>query len=339
MTRAATGVSAKGFSLEAGAVPEGDEVNEHGYPKAGPFAKVLLDAASTRPEIVGLSADLADHTDMHEFARRYPDRFVNVGVAEQNLVAVASGLARAGLLPVATTFTGFLVRRAHDFTVMQAALSGLNVKLIGAVPGITQKWGSSHASYEDLAIMRTVPGLTVVEPCDASELSEATAAILAYDGPVYMRLPRVSTNLAERPVNSFRLGKIGTLKDGHDAVIFAAGIMVPVALEASAALEKLGIATAVCNVSTLKPLDVDAIVERASRCQAVVTAENHSIIGGLGDAVASAMAVNGVLKPMQMVGLQDTFPVFGSTSYLSKMYGLEPVDIVDAVTRALHGYS
>lgn len=303
--------------------------------KPGPFSEVLTEEAKTRPELVALSADLAEAVDMAEFAKAYPDRFFNTGVAEQNLVAVASGMARAGLLPVATTFTGFMVRRAHDFTVMQVGLSRTNVKLIGGVPGIQQKWGTSHAGYEDLAVMRTLPGMLVIEPADRAEVAEATRYILDYDGPVYMRLPRVETTLPERELNSFQAGKIGVLREGADAVIFASGLMVENALEAARQLQRDGIDTAVANVSTIKPLDVTTILELASTTKAVVTAENHSMIGGLGDAVAAALATNGVLRLLQKVGLKDEFPEFGTPAYLARLNNMEPVDVAAAVQRAL----
>lgn len=301
----------------------------------GPFSEVLIEAAKTRPEIVALSADLAEAIDMAEFFKAYPDRSFNTGVAEQNLVAVACGMARAGLIPFATTFTGYMVRRAHDFTIMQAALSRANVKLIGGVPGIQQKWGTSHAAFEDIAIMRTVPGMLVIDPADRAEIAEATRFLIDYDGPAYMRLPRTEVRLAERPLGSFVAGKIGVLREGKDAVIFASSIMVEAALTAARELEEQGIQTAVANVSTMKPFDVETVLRLSKEARAVVTAENHSMIGGLGEAVCSALATNGVFRPVQTIGLKDTFPEFGPPAFLAKMNNMEPSDIVAAVRRSL----
>jgi transketolase len=301
----------------------------------GPFSDVLVEAAKTRPEIVALSADLAEAIDLAVFAKMYPDRFFNTGVAEQNLVAVACGMARSGLVPFAATFTGFMVRRAHDFTVMQAALCRANVKLIGGVPGIQQKWGTSHAGYEDLAVMRTVPGMLVIEPADRAEVAEATRYLLDYDGPAYMRLPRTETTLPERQSNTFTPGKIAVLREGRDAVIFAAGLMVESSLAAAHQLGSEGIEATVANVSTIKPLDVSTILAQARATRAVVTAENHSIIGGLGDAVASTLASHGVLRPLQAIGLKDDFPEFGAPAYLARLNKMESSDIAEAVKRSL----
>jgi transketolase len=301
----------------------------------GPFSDVLVEAARTRPEIVALSADLAEAIDLAVFAREYPDRFFNTGVAEQNLVAVACGMARSGLVPFAATFTGFMVRRAHDFTVMQAALSRANVKLIGGVPGIQQKWGTSHAGYEDLAVMRTVPGMLVIEPSDRAEVAEATRYLLDYDGPAYMRLPRTDLTLPERRPDSFTPGQVEVLRRGADAVIFASGVMVELSLYAARQLAREGIEVTLANVATIKPLDEPGILTEARRTRAVVTAENHSIIGGLGDAVAATLATHGVLRPLQKIGMQDAFPEFGPPAYLARLNHMESSDIVDAVKRSL----
>lgn len=323
-------------SVQDGPVGEYDEAIRIGPLKdPGPFSEVLIEAAKTRPEIVALSADLAEAIDMAEFFKTYPERSFNTGVAEQNLVAVAAGMARSGLIPFATTFTGFMVRRAHDFTIMQVALSRANVKLIGGVPGIQQKWGTSHAGYEDIAVMRTVPGMLVLEPADRAEVAEATRYLIDYEGPAYMRLPRTDVTLPERPLGSFTAGKIGVLREGDDAVIFASGLMVESALEAARQLESEGIAAAVANVSTIKPFDIETVLKLAKNSRAVVTAENHSIIGGLGDAVASALATHGVLRPLQTVGMRDQFPEFGPPAFLAALNNMEPSDIVAAVKRSL----
>lgn len=301
----------------------------------GPFSEALIAAAKTRPEIVAVSADLAEAIDMAEFFKAYPERSFNTGVAEQNLVAVSAGMARSGLAPFASTFTGFMVRRAHDFTIMQVALSRANVKLIGGVPGIQQKWGTSHAGYEDIAVMRTVPGMLVLDPADRNEVAEMTRYLVDYDGPAYMRLPRTEVILPGREADSFSAGKVGVLREGADAVIFASSLMVEAALTAADTLEQDGIAVTVANVSTMKPFDFETVLQLAKGTRAVVTAENHSTIGGLGEAVASALVTNGVFRPVQHVGLNDAFPEFGSPAFLAKLNHMEPMDIVDAVRRSL----
>lgn len=299
--------------------------------KAGPWGQALLDAAAERDDIVAVSADLKKYTDLTAFAKCYPDRYVEVGMAEQNLVMTAAGLARAGLTVVATTFAAFLARRALDFAIMQIALPRANVKLIGATPGISATFGPSHTAIDDLAVWRAVPNMIVIDPADPAEAAEALTVALDYDGPVYLRQPfnRASAKrIVEMP--PFELGRAALLRDGADVGIIASGDRVGEALIAADVLATSGVHAAVLRVSTLKPFDGDAVADLAARTGRLVTAENHSVIGGLFSAVAEALARRGVTVPVRPVGVPDVFPPFGSPDYTADLLGMSSRHIVEA---------
>jgi transketolase len=306
------------------------------YPaQAAPFARALVEEASHRPEIVGLSADLARYTDMLPFAERFPDRFINVGMAEQNLVCVAAGLARAGLVPVATTYAVFATRRAFDFIAIQCASSRTNVKIVAGLPGLTTGYGATHQGIDDLAHMRVLPNMVVLDPCDAVDMANATKAALDYDGPVYMRLLRGEVPVVLDPRSSrFEIGKAELLVEGEEVGIIASGVMVQRALEASQTLAELGIEAAVLKMSTLKPFDADAVQALAAGTGALVTAENHSVVGGLFSATAECLARAGLPVPVEAVGLQDEFGTCGSLTYLAERHGLSTSHVVAAGQRA-----
>lgn len=300
-----------------------------------PFGRVLVDEAARRPEIVGLSADLARYTDMLPFAERFPNRFVNVGMAEQNLACVAAGLARSGFVPVATTYAVFATRRAFDFIAIQCAASRLNVKIVAGLPGLTTGYGATHQGIDDLAHMRVLPNMVVLDPCDAVDMANATKAALDYDGPVYMRLLRGSVPVVLDPASRFELGKGDLLCEGEDVGIIASGVMVQRALEAREVLAASGIAAAVLKVSTLKPFDYGAVRALATRTGALVTAENHSVIGGLFSATAECLVRSAIAVPIEPVGIQDEFGTCGSLAYLADRHGLSTSHLVGAAQRAL----
>src|SRR5690349_18251784 len=206
-----------------------------------PFGKALAAAGARRPEIVGLTADLGKYTDIHPFRDAFPDRFFNVGMAEQNLVAVSAGLARTGKIPFATTYGVFATRRAFDFVAIALAHSRLNVKIVAGLPGLTTGYGGTHQAIEDLALMRMIPGLTIIDPCDAIEIEAATEAIADHPGPVYMRLLRGSVPVVLEPGYIFEIGKARRLRDGHDVGIVSTGMMSERALDAATALEAKGV--------------------------------------------------------------------------------------------------
>jgi len=301
-----------------------------------PFGHALVAEAERNPRIVGLSADLAKYTDIHVFRDRYPDRFFQIGMAEQNLIGVAAGLARTGFVPFLTTYCVFATRRAYDFIAMDAALGRANVKIMAGLPGLSTGYGGTHQGIEDLALMRSIPNLTVIDPCDAIEVAQATAAIAQYEGPVYMRLLRgLVPVVLDEHTYQFEIGKARLLRDGNDVAIISTGLMTARALEAAATLADSGIAAAVLHVSTLKPFDRQAVLELLARVPRVVTAENHLITGGLASAVADAVTDAGLPIRLRRVGIPDCFCESGSLPYLAERYQMRGADIAAQVRTLL----
>lgn len=262
---------------------------------SAPFGVALSKLAAQRPEIVGMTADLSKYTDLHIFAQAFPDRFFQMGMAEQLLMAAAGGMAKEGFIPFATTYAAFATRRAYDFIHQVIAEEHLNVKICAALPGLTTGYGPSHQATEDLAIMRGIPGMVIVDPCDALEIEQAVPAIADHQGPVYMRLLRGKVPLVlDKYDYQFELGKAKLLEDGNDVLIISSGLMTMRALEAVEKLRADNISVAVLHVPTIKPLDEKAIIEQASKPgRLVVTAENHTAVGGLGEAVAALLMRKG----------------------------------------------
>ena len=297
-----------------------------------PFGQALVEAGRARPEIVGLTADLGKYTDILPFRDAFPDRFFNVGMAEQNLVAIAAGLARTGKIPFATTYGVFATRRAFDFIAIAVAHSQLNVKIVAGLPGLTTGYGGTHQAIEDLALMRMIPGLVIIDPCDATDIAQATAAIAAYPGPVYMRLLRGKVPVVLDPATySFEIGKAKRLRDGSDVGIIATGMMTERALDAAAALAKRGIAAGVLHVPTIKPFDGDAVAEFAASVDRIVTAENHVTVGGLASLVVEALSSAGSSKPVTRIGLPDQYIECGSVPHLQSVYGLSTDRMIETI--------
>lgn len=304
--------------------------------RTAPFGQALIELARTRPEIVGMTADLARYTDLHVFAEAFPDRFYQMGMAEQLLMGAAAGMAREGFVPFVTTYAVFASRRAYDFICMAIAEEGLNVKIACALPGLTTGYGPSHQATEDLAIMRAMPGLTVVDPCDALEIEQAVPAIAAVKGPVYMRLLRGKVPLVlDRFGYKFELGKAQRLIDGSDVLVISSGFMTMRTLEAADRLARDGVFVAVLHVSTIKPLDAATILAEAGKGRRlIVVAENHSVIGGLGEAVATVLMRNRVSADFRQIGLPDQFLDAGALPTLHERYGLS----TDAIVAAIKGW-
>jgi transketolase len=304
--------------------------------QAAPFGKALAELGRERPEIVGLTADLAKYTDLHLFAQAHPERYYQMGMAEQLLVAAAGGMAKEGLVPFATTYAVFGTRRAFDFVHQVVAEEKLDVKLCCALPGLTTGYGPSHQACEDLALMRAIPDITVIDPCDALEIAQAVPAIAAHKGPVYMRLLRGQVPLVLDEYDyRFEIGKAKLLRDGKDALIISSGILTMRALEVAKALEADRIGAAVLHVATLKPLDVETIVREARRDgRLVVVAENHSTIGGLGEAVAGALLDAGVAPRFKRIALPDAFLDAGALPTLHERYGIS----CDALAARIKGW-
>ena len=306
-----------------------DEAVAAGRPTVdAPFGGALAKLAPKRPEIVGLTADLGKYTDILPFRDAFPERFFNVGMAEQNLVAVAAGLARTGLIPFATTYGVFATRRAFDFVAIACAHSNLNVKIIAGLPGLTTGYGGTHQAIEDLALMRMIPGLTIIDPCDATEIEAATIAIADYPGPVYMRLLRGAVPVVLDPSYRFEIGKALLLRDGKDVGIVSTGFMTERALDAAETLAKRGISVAVLHVPTIKPFDAEAVASLAANVDHVVTAENHVTVGGLASLVVETLFDTGVAKKVTRIGLPDRYIECGAVPTLQARYGLTTEAIV-----------
>lgn len=293
--------------------------------KAAPFGKALVELAANRPEIVGMTADLAKYTDLHLFAQAYPDRFYQMGMAEQLLMGAAGGMAKEGLIPFATTYAVFGTRRAYDFIHQVIAEENLNVKMCCALPGLTTGYGPSHQATEDLAMMRGIPGLTIIDPCDALDIEQAVPQMAAHNGPVYMRLLRGNVPLVLDEYDyHFELGKAKRLVDGDEVLIISSGFMTMRALEVTHQLRAEGIGVAVLHCPTIKPLDeVSILAEVLRKPRLVVVAENHSVVGGLGEAVASCLLQNNVAPDrFRLAGLPDAYLDAGALPTLHDRYGI-----------------
>jgi transketolase len=292
---------------------------------AAPFGKALVQLAASRPEVVGLSADLSKYTDMHLFAQAFPERFFQMGMAEQLLMGAAGGMAKVGLMPFVTTYAVFGTRRAYDFIHQVIAEENLNVKMCCALPGLTTGYGPSHQATEDLAMMRGIPGLTIIDPCDALDIEQAVPQMAAHTGPVYMRLLRGNVPLVLDGYDyTFELGKAKRLCDGNDVLIISSGFMTMRALEVVQALRADNIGVSVLHCPTIKPLDEATILaEVSAKNRLVVVAENHSVVGGLGEAVASLLMCNAVHPAkFRLAGLPDAFLDAGALPTLHDRYGI-----------------
>jgi len=292
--------------------------------KPAPFGHALVELARNRSDVIGMTADLGKYTDLHIFAKEFPDRFYQMGMAEQLLFGAASGLAAEGFTPFATTYAVFASRRAYDFIHQTIAEEDRNVKIVCALPGLTSGYGPSHQAAEDLALFRAMPNMTVIDPCDALEIEQIVPAIAAHRGPVYMRLLRgqVPVVLDEYDYQ-FELGKAKLIRDGRDVLIISSGIMTMRALEAAKILADDRVQAAVLHVPTIKPLDVETILREAGQSgRLVVVAENHSEIGGLGEAVAALLMRSGTHPVFRQIALPDEFLAAGALPTLHDRYGL-----------------
>jgi transketolase len=302
--------------------------------KLAPFGNALSALAEKDDRIVGMSADLAKYTDLHVFRAAHPDRFYQMGMAEQLLMMSAAGMAREGFQPWVTTYAVFASRRAYDFICLAIAEEMLDVKIVCALPGLTTGYGPSHQATEDVAMFRGMPNLTIIDPCDASEIEQAVPAIGAHKGPVYMRLLRGNVPLVlDEYGYKFELGKAKLIRDGRDTLIISSGLMTMRALEAAKQLQKDGIDVAVLHVPTIKPLDEATIIAECRKGgRLVVVAENHTVIGGLGEAVAGTLLRAGVAPAgFRQIGLPDQFLDAGALPTLHDQYGLSTEKVAGAI--------
>lgn len=298
------------------------------------YGEALAALGVKNEKIVALDADLAHATMTLEFAKVCPERFFNAGIAEANMVSMAAGLSSMGYIPFCSTFAVFGAGRAWEQVRNSVAYPNMNVKLAMTHAGITLgEDGGSHQAVEDLALMRVIPGMTVLVPCDAKETVRAVEAAAQMKGPVYLRLARPATRVFEQEM-PFEIGKANILREGSDVALFACGIMVAEALDCAEALAKQGVEACVVNIHTVKPLDTECVLQVAKQCGRVVTMEEHSVIGGLGDAVASALMGQGSFA-FRKIGIEDRFGQSGKPEDLMREYGLDTQSLLEQIQNFL----
>ena len=298
------------------------------------YGEALAELGAVNSKVVALDADLAHATMTVTFKNAYPDRHFNAGIAEANMVGMAAGMATMGLVPFCSTFAMFGAGRAYEQVRNSVAYPHLNVKLAMSHAGVSVgEDGGSHQCVEDLALMRAIPGMTVICPADANEIRRAVFAAAELDGPVYLRLARLASPVFEDE-QPFTIGKANVLREGSDVAVFATGLMVSESLAAAKLLEAQGVSAAVINVHTIKPLDAECVAAYARKCGKVVTVEEHSVIGGLGDAVADAL-LGKVDCAFHKIGVQDRFGQSGKAKAVLEEYGLTAPQIAEGIRSVL----
>ena len=299
------------------------------------YVDLLIEQAAKDERIVLLEADLSKAAGTGRFKEAYPDRLINVGIAEANMVGVAAGMSAMGKIPFTHTFTAFATIRCCDQVTLSVAYAGLNVKLMGSDPGVTAELnGGTHMSMEDISIMRNIPGMTIYEPVDSAQLKKIFPQIVAAPGPVYIRLLRRNAVEIFNDSQEFTLGKGTMIKEGSDVTILCSGIMAAESIKAAEMLKNDGIDAEIINIHTIKPLDVQMVAKSAKKTGAVVTAENHSVIGGLGSTVSEALSETYPV-PVRRVGINDHFGEVGLTDFLMEKYGLTAAHIVEEAKMAI----
>ena len=299
------------------------------------FGQGLLELGASHPDVVALCADLTGSLKMNAFEKAYPERFFRVGIAEANMMGVAAGLATAGKIPFTGTFANFSTGRVYDQIRQSIAYSEKNVKICASHAGLTLgEDGATHQILEDIGMMKMLPNMTVVVPCDYNQTRLATLALAEHHGPAYLRFGRPSWPIFTPAESGFQIGKAQLIKSGKDVTIFATGHLVWKSYEAAKELAAQGIDAEVINIHTIKPLDIEAVLDSVSKTRCVVTAEEHQRNGGLGDSIAQVLALNSPL-PMQMVAVNDSFGESGTPAQLMTKYGIDTADVVAAVVRVL----
>jgi transketolase len=299
------------------------------------FGEGIVEAARRNPNVVALTADLAGSLKLNQFMKEFPERFVQCGIAEANMIGVAAGMTIGGKIPYTTTFANFSTSRVYDQIRQSVAYSGKNVKICASHAGLTLgEDGATHQVLEDIGMMKMLPGMTVIVPCDFNQTKAATIAIAEYQGPVYLRFgrPKWANFTAENQI--FEIGKAQVLAEGTDVSLFACGHMVWLAIEAAKILAEKGISAEVINIHTIKPLDEQAVIASISKTRCMVTAEEHQINGGLGDSI-SGVASRHCPVPHEYVGVNDTFGESGTPAQLLQKYGLTKENIVAAAEKAI----
>jgi transketolase len=301
-----------------------------------PYGRALADLARKRPEILCLTGDLTRQTEVDLFQEEIPERFIHAGMAEANMISMAGALARRGFLPFVHTFGVFATRRPLDQIINSVAYPNLRVRIVGFMPGVSSPGGPSHQAIDDVALMRVIPNMTVVDVADATQIRAALPCLADVPGPVYLRLKRGEIPVIFAADHEFSLTRAQTLAEGGDLAIIASGMMLSAAISAAGTLAAAGVSIGLVNVPVIKPLDTATIARTVSGVSAVITAENHSVIGGLGSAVAETMAETGLGRPLRRIGLRDTFAEGSRTApFLFRKYRLGTQDIVDCAWELL----
>ncbi|GEO08050.1 transketolase family protein [Segetibacter aerophilus] len=299
------------------------------------FGAGIAELGRSNPKVIALCADLVASLKLDTFIKENPERFIQVGIAEANMIGVSAGLALSGYIPYATTFANFGSGRVYDQIRQSVAYSGTNVKICVSHAGLTLgEDGATHQILEDLAMMRAMPEMTVINPCDYNQTKAATIAIADYNGPVYLRFGRPVMPIFTADDQKFEIGKAWTVNEGKDVSIFATGHLVWEAILAGEILEQEGIDAEIINIHTIKPLDNEAILKSASKTRCVVTAEEHQLNGGLGDAVCQLLSRN-MPTPVEMIGVNNSFGESGTPAQLMEKYGLNAKSIVESVRKVI----
>jgi transketolase len=299
------------------------------------FGDGIVEAARKNKNIVALTADLAGSLKLNQFIKEFPERFIQVGIAEANMIGIAAGLTIGGKIPYTTTFANFSTGRVYDQIRQSVAYSGKNVKICASHAGLTLgEDGATHQILEDIGMMKMLPGMTVIVPCDYNQTKAATIAVAEFEGPVYLRFGRPSWPIFTSPTEPFQIGKAQKFSEGNDVSIFACGHMVWKAIEAGRILEEQGIGVEVINIHTVKPMDHEAVISSVRKTRCAVTVEEHNVIGGLGDAIAQAV-VKEFPVPIEYVGTRDTFGESGTPTQLLTKYGLDTPNIVEAARKVM----
>jgi transketolase len=299
------------------------------------FGDGIYELGKTNPNVVALTADLAGSLKLNAFIKEFPERFIQVGIAEANMIGIAAGLTIGGKIPFTTTFANFSTVRVYDQIRQSVAYSNKNVKICASHAGLTLgEDGATHQILEDIGLMKMLPGMTVIVPCDYNQTKAATIAIADYNGPVYLRFGRPVWPIFTNPEEPFVIGKAQHFSRGNDVSIFACGHLVWKAIEAARILKEKGIDAEVINIHTIKPLDREAVIASIQKTGCAVTAEEHNVIGGLGDSIAQ-VSVKEFPIPIEMIGTQDTFGESGKPTELLKKYGLDTEFIVAAAEKTI----
>jgi transketolase len=299
------------------------------------FGAGLSELGKTNPNVVALCADLTGSLKMDAFQKSHPERFFQVGIAEANMMGVAAGLTIGGKIPFTGTFANFSTGRVYDQIRQSIAYSDKNVKICASHAGLTLgEDGATHQILEDIGMMKMLPGMVVINPCDFNQTKAATIAIAKHKGPVYLRFGRPAVPVFTPENQTFEIGKAITLNEGTDVTIFATGHLVWKAIEAGKILSEKGISAEIINIHTIKPIDADAIIRSASKTRCVVSAEEHMIAGGMGESIAQVLATS-IPTPMEFVAVKDTFGESGTPDELMKKYGLDSINIVETVEKVM----